>query len=63
MRIETVQTFYGRPDETTEEFSLFAEPDQVDVPDEFGRMVIDKGLAKLAGSRAPAKKEAVNEAE
>jgi hypothetical protein len=63
MKIEVVQSFYGRPDEAAEENTLFLERAVVEVPDEFGKMVIDKALAKAAGAAPPAKKASTNEAQ
>lgn len=63
MKIEVVLSFYGRPDESAKENTLFLEGAVVEVPDEFGKMVIDKALAKAAGAAPPAKKGNVNEAQ
>lgn len=62
MKIEIVQTFYGRPDESlADDFTLFLEGGVVDVPDAFASMIISKGLAKAVTSKITVKKEAANE--
>lgn len=48
MKIEVIETFYGRPDET-KDFIMFLAGVVVDVTDDFGHAMIEKGHAKLAG--------------
>jgi hypothetical protein len=48
MKIEVVETFSGRPDEA-KDFILYLEGAVTDVPDAFGKAMIEKGHAKLAG--------------
>jgi len=52
MKIEVVETFHGRPDEGGE-FIMFLAGARVDVPDDFGNAMIEKGHAKLAGPVKP----------
>lgn len=61
MKIEIVEAFYGRPDETAEDFTLYLQGASVEVPDDFARMVIQKGLAKAASPKA--KEAPINEAQ
>ena len=63
MKIEVVQTFYGRPDEAAEENTIFLEGAIIDVPDDFAHMVIKKDLAKIVHAKHPARKEPIHEAE
>ena len=62
MKIEILKPFYGRPDDAADELTMFLEGAAVEVPDVFGQMVIDKGLAKLANAK-PAKKDPPHEIE
>ena len=52
MKIEVIETFYGRPEENSE-FVMFLAGARVDVPDDFGNSMIEKGHAKLAGPAKP----------
>ncbi|MGJ0508856.1 MAG: hypothetical protein ACR652_17355 [Methylocystis sp.] len=63
MKIEVTQAFYGRPDESVAENTLFLEGAVVDVPDDFGKMVVAKALAKVAPAASPAEKVKPNEAQ
>jgi hypothetical protein len=63
MKIEVIQSFSGRPDEATDDFTMFLEGSTVEVPDAFGEMVVAKGLAKIARSKSPAEKGKPHETE
>jgi len=63
MKIEVTQTFYGRPDESVEEFTLFLAGAVIEAPDSFADMVIGKELAKAVVSKFAPKKEFTNEAQ
>jgi hypothetical protein len=63
MKIEVVQTFYGRPDEADPENTIFLAGAVVDVPDDFGKLVIAKALAKAVSANLPARKDKPNETE
>ena len=63
MKIEVTQTFYGRPDESVEEFTLFLAGAVIEAPDSFADMVIGKELAKAVVSKFTSKKEFTNEAQ
>lgn len=63
MKIEVAQTFYGRPDDSVEENTIFLEGAVVDVPDDFGKMVVAKALAKTVSAGLPAKRENPHETE
>jgi hypothetical protein len=63
MKIEVAQTFYGRPDESVEENTIFLEGAVVDVPDDFGKMVVAKALAKAVSANLPQRKDKPNETE
>lgn len=64
MKIEAIETFYGRPDET-KDFIMFLAGAVADVPDDFGNAMIEKGHAKPAGPakhvRGPAPALPVNQ--
>lgn len=62
MKVEIVHTFYGRPDDADDQLTMYIEGAMADVPDDFAKMVVEKGLAKLASAK-PAKKEPANEVE
>jgi hypothetical protein len=62
MKLQILVNFYGRPtDDVEADTELFREGDTVDVPDDFGAMIVAKELAKAAGNKPAAKTEAKNE--
>lgn len=64
MKVDILKSFYGRPTGDVESDStLFNEGATVEVPDDFGAMIVEKGLARASGGKAARNKEAVNETE
>lgn len=63
MKIEVTRSFYGRPDESTEEFTLYLMGAVIDVPDAFADMVVEKDLARVIATKISTKKDAFNETE
>lgn len=63
MKIEVTRSFYGRPDETTEEFTLYLAGAFIDVPDAFASMVVEKDLARAVAAKISTKKDSFNETE
>jgi hypothetical protein len=63
MKVEILTPFYGRPDDdVASDAQLFTKGAVIDVPEEFGAMIVGKELAKAASGKPAVKKETANEA-
>lgn len=64
MKVEILQNFSGFPDGVEKPEKSFVSGETVEVGNDFGKMIVEKGLARLLPAKSSSSKaEAANEAE
>lgn len=64
MKVEILQNFSGFPEGVDKPEKSFVSGAAVEVDPDFGKMIVEKGLARLLPAKSPSSKaEAINETE